>query len=243
MLKPISALAVLLFTFNAMSQTPTLQVVNPVKKIEVTGTAEIEITPDEIYVDVTIQEYYGKNKQKVDIDDVRKSFLDACVKAGIDKENIFINGINGYDPNQWYWIRKKKKEPDFMATSTFTIKCASSAQVEKLISYLDDQGTQNLNVSRTSHSKMETFKKDLKVKALQAAKTKAAYLCESIGERAGKAILIRENTSQVYTPQPMYKMEMANVMMQSADGAPTPSGLDFQKIKLSSEIYAEFTIE
>lgn len=242
MIKIFSAMAGLLLTINAMSQSPTLQVVNPVKKIEVTGTAELEITPDEIYVDVTIQEYYGKNKQKVDIDDVRKSFLNACNKAGIAKENIFINGINGYDPNQWYWVRKKKKEPDFMATSTFTIKCNSSAQVEKLTSYLDDQGTQNLNVSRTSHSKIEDFKKDLKIKALQTAKTKATYLCESIGEKVGKTILIRENTSQVYQPQPMYKMEMA---MMASDGAsaPTPSGLDFQKIKLSSEIYAEFSIE
>lgn len=242
MIKFLSAIAATFIALQSMSQTPTLQVVNPVKKIEVTGTAEFEITPDEIYVDVTIQEYYGKNKQKVDIDDVRKSFLDACSKAGIAKENIFINGINGYDPNQWYWVRKKKKEPDFMATSTFTIKCNSSAQVEKLTSYLDDQGTQNLNVSRTSHSKIEDFKKDLKIKALQAAKTKATYLCESIGEKVGKTILIRENNQQVYQPQPMYKMEMA-MLDQQSQGAPTPSGLDFQKIKLSSEIYAEFSIE
>ena len=242
MQKLLSVLSAIIISFNAMSQSPTVQVVNPVKKIEVTGTAEMELTPDEIYVDVTIQEYYTKNKQKVDIDKVRKEFLDACNKSGIAKENIFINGINGYDPNQWYWIRKKKQESDFIATSTFTIKCNSSEQVEKLASYLDDQGTQNLNVSRTSHSKIETFKKDLKIKALQAAKAKAAYLCESIGEKVGKTLLIRENSNQVYQPQPMYKMEMA---MMASDGAaaPTPSGLDFQKIKLSSEIYAEFIIE
>jgi uncharacterized protein YggE len=41
----------------------------PVKKIEVTGTAEEEVLPDKIFVSVTLREYFKDkdNKNRVDI--------------------------------------------------------------------------------------------------------------------------------------------------------------------------------
>ncbi len=210
------------------------------KKIEVTGSAEMEVTPDQIYLDVTIQEYYDKQKKKVDINDVRKNFLDACNKAGIAKENIFIQGMNGYNQNGWYWQRKKR-EPDFIASSSFTIKFAETAQIEKLMSMLDDNGTQNMNISRVDHSKMEEFRKQVKINALKAAKDKATYLCESIGEKAGEALLIKEIENSYVQPMYMKEMMMSNVAMDA--GGVTPSGLDFQKIKIRYEIMAQFAIK
>ena len=118
------------------------------RKIEVTGNAEMEVIPDEIYVNITVQEY-TENKKKVDINEIRKDFLEACSKAGIAKENISIQGMNGYNNNGWYWQRKKKS-PDFMASSTFIIKFSSGEQIEKLMSLLDDKSTQNMYISSTS---------------------------------------------------------------------------------------------
>lgn len=89
----------------AHSQTPTNM--NETRKIEVTGNAEMKVIPDEIFVVITIQEY-TENKKKTDINEVRKNFLAACTKAGIAKENISIQGMNGYNNSGWYWQRKKE---------------------------------------------------------------------------------------------------------------------------------------
>ena len=229
----LSCLAKIAFAQTAVTQPEK-------KKIEVTGSAEMEIVPDEIYVDITVQEYYDKQKRKIDINDVRKSFLDACSKAGIAKENIFIQGINGYDISGWYWQRKKR-EPDFMASSTFTIKFSASAQIEKLMSMLDDNSTQNMNIRNTTHSQMETYRKQVKINALKAARDKANYLCESIGEKAGEALLIKEIENTYNQPVYMKEMMMSNMAMDA--GGVTPSGLDFQKIKIRYEMMAQFAIK
>lgn len=210
------------------------------RKIEVTGNAEMEVIPDEIYVNITVQEY-TENKKKVDINEIRKDFLEACSKAGIAKENISIQGMNGYNNNGWYWQRKKKS-PDFMAASTFIIKFSSGEQIEKLMSLLDDKSTQNMYISSTSHSKMNDLKKQVKVKALQDAQSKAQYLCEAIGEKAGKVLLIKEVEGNSYVPQPMM---MEKRMMSGAVMADDfePSGLEFQKITIKMEVLAQFSIQ
>jgi hypothetical protein len=46
----------------------------------------------------------------------------------------------------------------------------------KLVDKLDDQATQNFYISRTSHSNMDSIKKQLKIQAVKAAKEKAVYL-------------------------------------------------------------------
>ncbi len=232
-----TAAVIILTTATLHAQQPMPN--NEPRKIEVTGSAEMEIIPDEIYVNITVQEY-TENKKKTDINDVRKNFLNACSKAGIAKENISIQGMNGYNSYGWYWQRKQKT-PDFIATSTFVIKFNSGEQIEKLMSLLDDKSTQNMHISSTSHSKMEDYRKQVKIQALQAAKAKASYLCESIGEKCGKVLLIKENESNNYIqPMMMEKTMMANAAM---DGGFEPSGLEFQKITIRMEIQAQFAIQ
>ena len=221
----------------AHSQTPTNM--NETRKIEVTGNAEMKVIPDEIFVVITIQEY-TENKKKTDINEVRKNFLAACTKAGIAKENISIQGMNGYNNSGWYWQRKKKT-PDFVASSSYIIKFNSGEQIERLMSQLDDKGTQNMYISSTSHSKMEEFKKQVKTEALQAAKAKATYLCEGIGEKVGKVLLIKEVEGTSYAEPMMMKSRMMEASM--ADSNFEPSGLEFQKITIHMQILAHFAIQ
>jgi uncharacterized protein YggE len=209
------------------------------RKVEVTGHAEMEVVPDEIFVTITVQEF-TENKKKTDINDVRKGFLTACEKAGIVKENISIQGMNGYNGSGWYWTRKKK-DVDFVGSATYVIKFSSGEQIERLMSLLDDKGTQNMFVSSTSHSKMEDFKKQMKIKALQDAKAKATYLCESVGEKAGKVLMIKEGEGSSFV-QPMM-MEKRMMVMADSNGGFEGSGLEFQKIKITMDVQAQFAIQ
>src|SRR5689334_16768108 len=84
---------------NLSAQQVTAIVEDKTKKIEVTGSAEMEVVPDEVYVTFTLQEYYNKQKVKIDIDQIQRDFLDRCTKAGILKERIQIQNMSGFDQN------------------------------------------------------------------------------------------------------------------------------------------------
>jgi uncharacterized protein len=219
-------------------QTVTAIVEDKTKKIEVTGSAEMEVVPDEVYVNFTLQEYFNKQKTKIDIDQIQKDFLDRCTKAGITKDRIHVQNMSGFDQNSWYWRKRKKEQPELLASTTYTIKFGSAAEIDKLVNTLDDNATLQMNIARTSHSKIEDFRKDVKIKALQAAKSKAQYLCESIGEKVGNTLYIQEIDNGYV--QPMYKGMVANAMMSRDESA--NEGIDFQKIMIRYEMRATFQI-
>jgi uncharacterized protein YggE len=87
---------------------------------------------------------------------------------------------------------------------------------------------------------MESLKKDLKIKALLAAKEKATYLTAALGQKVGSAIEVQEINNEYY-PQPMYR---ANTMMKAemADQSQMPE-IDFKKIKLNYQMRTVFEIQ
>lgn len=236
MQKVLLTLFIFVLTFSMKGQSVST---DTTRKIEVTGSAEIEVVPDEVYVSFTLQEYYDKQKNKVDIDRIQRDFIDRCQKAGISKDRIMVQNMSGFDQNQWYWRKKKKEQPDMLASTTYTIKFSSPSDIDKLVNTLDDNSTSQMRISKISHSKIEDYRKDIKIKALQAAKAKAAYLCESIGEKVGSAIYIQEIDNNI-SPYPMYDRAMLSNMAMPADGA--NEGIDFQKIKIRYEMKAVFGV-
>ena len=48
------------------------------KTITVSGSAEMEIVPDEIYVNITLREYQKRGESKKDIETIKTTFLENC---------------------------------------------------------------------------------------------------------------------------------------------------------------------
>ena len=211
-----------------------------VKKIEVNGSAEQEVLPDEIYVNITLREYFKDkdNKNKVDVMALEKQLQKAVEEAGISKENFTIGAMNGY--REW-WGRKKPTT--FLESKSYILKVPNLYKIDGIIARVDDKGVASTNIERYEYSKIEQLRKDIKIKALQAAKAKAQYLLEGIGEQLGEAFEITEIDNGYQNPQPMY----ANMMMKSAgvaaDSVMPESTIDVQKIKVRYEIKAVFKIK
>jgi len=115
--------------------------------------------------------------------------------------------------------------------------------MDELVQKLDDEATQNFYIAKVSHSKIQEFKKQLKIKAVQSAKEKAAYLAEAINEKAGEAITINEPNEINSFPQPMY----ANRMLKAATGNldadnEQAANIDFKKMKLQYEVNVVFAL-
>ena len=205
------------------------------KKIEVNGSAEIEVTPDEIYIGISLKEYLKDSKKRASIEELEKQLQTAILKAGIAPEDFTINNISAYTN---YW--EKKKDPTFLASKQYSIKVKELSKLNEIISGVDQKGIAYTNIERYAYSKQEEVKKDLKIKALKDAKNKAIYLTEAIGEKLGGALEISETGSESY-PQPFYRSNMM-MEMKVAD-APAMPEIDFKKIKLSAQVRAVFEIK
>jgi uncharacterized protein len=223
----ISALMVL-STFAGFAQDLDLR-----KKIEVNGNAEIEVTPDEIYIGISLKEYLKDNKKKVNIEDLEKQLQAAIIKAGIASEDFTINNINAYTN---YW--EKKKDPTFLASKQYSIKVKDLSKLNEIISAIDQKGIAYTNIERYGYAKEEALKKELKIKAIKDAKNKALYLTAAIEEKLGSALEISETGTENY-PQPFYR----NIMMKADALEATMPEINFEKIKLSAQVRVVFEIK
>lgn len=216
-------------------------VANPYPKtITVTGSAEMEIVPDEIYVQVDLKEYEKKGQGKVSIDKIRQDFLTAVRSLGLPDSALSVSAYDGYNGNPWW--RKKNKKDELYASITYQVKLRSAAQVDQLVDKLDDNATQNFFISKTSHSKLEELKKNLKIQAVRNAKEKAGYLAEAINEKIGEAVTINE-PNEYYQP---YYNTMAMARMKTAEmdqSAPDQPQADFKKMKLKYDVTVVFALK
>ena len=218
--------------------------INPYPKtITVTGSAEMEIIPDEIYVQVDLKEYEKKGQGKINIETIKRNFLNNVKAIGIPDSLISIATYDGFGGNPW--LRKKNKKNELLASISYQIKIKTSKQLDDLVDKLDDEATTNFYIQRTSHSKLAEYRKQLKIQAIKAAKEKAQYLTEAINEKAGEAVTINEPTEYY---QPYYATMRSNVMMKeqamagdmaAADGNP----VDFRKMKLRYDVTVVFAIK
>ena len=107
MKKIILALSASLCLIMANAQT----VDNTIKQrtINVNGHSELEITPDEIYVNIELREYNKKNGDKVNIETIRNQFLTAVKSMNIADTDVVVQGYSGWDGNIWYTIKIKRR--------------------------------------------------------------------------------------------------------------------------------------
>ncbi|GEP92348.1 hypothetical protein SAMN05660909_04195 [Chitinophaga terrae (ex Kim and Jung 2007)] len=223
----------LILTLGAFAQQ---QDTKTQKKIEVTGSAELEITPDEIYFNISLREYL-KGKNKVEISVLEKQLQDAVAAAGVPKENFTIENVYG---SNYDWTRKKKDPLEFMARKQYRLKLNRLDKINAILGAVDAEGVESARIASYSSSKMEAYRKEVKVKALQAAKEKAEYMLNAIGNKLDGIIEIQEIGTDNYSDvRPL----MANAMFKSADGAVADSDIDFKTIKVRAEVRTVWAIK
>jgi hypothetical protein len=161
-----------------------------------------------------------------------KEFLAVVKDAGIEQKRLELADAG----SQIGKIGRKDK--DSFREKTYHIKLTSAQELEKFHNKLQAVKVDYADISRVSHSDIEKLRVDLKIKALQAAKTKAEYLLKSIGSEIGKPLMVRD--WEVEQPQPF-----DNVMMKAqayeGDASAEPQ-IGFRKIKLQAQITAQFEI-
>ncbi|MFC3560780.1 SIMPL domain-containing protein [Pedobacter jamesrossensis] len=225
-------IAIALVAFLGLS-TAMAQQVDLRRKINVSGSAETEVTPDIIYIGISLKEYLT-GKKKTEITVLEKQLYAAVQKAGISKENLTVSNLSS-----WNDATEKKKNPEFLASKQYRLKVSDLNKFNSILEAIDAKGIASTNIESYDYSKIESLKKDLKIKALLAAKEKAAYMVEALDGKLGNVIEIQDGGDNII--QPVYRnYMMKSAMAESADTAPE---IDFKKIKLNFTVNAVFEIK
>ena len=201
--------------------------------IEVTGTAKMEIIPDEIYISIEIKETDSKGKQQVE--QLEKKMLKTLSSVGIDtKKDLSIADFSSDFKSYWY------KKSGVRNSKRYQLKVNTGKKVGQVFFELEKVGISNLSIIKTDHSKIEEYKQDVKVKAIKAAKEKAKNLAEAIGQQVGKAIYIQERNFRPYRNKQLanFAFETKSSIVQS-----DMPEMDFEKIMLEYEIFVKFVLE
>lgn len=234
-------------SFNAQQAQPVFTS-NPFPKtITVNGSAEMEVIPDEIYVNIELKEYQKKGDAKRDIETIKTEFLQSCRSIGIPDSSISIASYYGF--NTYYWFRKRKKDPNLSSSITYQIKFKNSDLMDRLVEKLNDDATQSFLIVSASHSKIIEYRKQLKIQAVKAAKEKGIYLAEAIGEKIGETITIHEpEENQFKSYANLYEnARVSNAlyykMLDQDNASPKIQEVDFKKMKLRFEVEVVFALK
>lgn len=205
--------------------------------IEVSGSATQEVEPNEITVFIRLREF-EENRQKTTLEKIDQDFLAALKNAGIDKKRLELYSVGSR------LDKLGKKEKDAFREKSYQIKLTSGAELEKFVEKLEPVKVEQVSIIKIHHTELEKLRLELKVKALQAAKSKADVLIKSIGGEIGKTLMVREWEENV--PQPMYDNVafQYNVRVQAVGaGEQTDESTAFRKIQLRSQVTAQFEIK
>ena len=229
----------LLTTILAFGQTNTTKTEEQ-PYIEVTGTAEQEVIPDEIYIEIIIREKYI-SKVKVTIEEQEEKLKNAVESLGIDLTNLFLSDANT-DYVKVYWWTK-----DVLTKKNYTLKVSDATTVGKVFKELEKLEITDANISRVNHSKLDSLRKAVKIMAIKAAKDKADYLLVAIGEQTGKPLVIKENEIFFNRTNTNIRASFSSVTENQVEELKMKSEenneIQFQKIKIQTSIYVKFSIK
>jgi len=218
------------------------EVNNNVRFIEVTGSAEMKIDPDEIRFQIGIEEYwkeeFEKGKEykdyitKIPLEEIEKKLMSSLTEIGISKNQIIIKEIGQY------WSRSGK---DFKKSKTIELILTDFVKVNEILTKVRVKGVNSMKITELKNKDITKYREQVKIEAMKAAKKKAAYLLKSVDEELGRVISVIEldnNSGYFWKPQNM----LSNTMMPSSGGGDDSNG-NIRKIKLKYEIKIRFEIK
>lgn len=215
------------------------ELVQQEKYIEVIGSAEMEVEPDEIRLIIGIEEYWKEEfdntkefkdyRTKVPLVEIEANLLNDLNKIGITKEKIIVKEVGNY----WRYTGK-----DFLFSKQYELILTDFKKVDEITKEVKSKGIDYMRIGELKNKKLTEFRKQVKIEALIAAKDKVEYLLTSIGRKTGEVISItelNEDDSRWWGSQNM----TSNVIMSTPENA---NADNFRKIKLRYEIKARFEI-
>ncbi len=227
----------LLFTIMSYSQNGEKNFIDQ-PYIEVTGNIETEIIPNEIYLNIVLNE--RDKKGKISIETQENQMISILESLQIDLEkNFSVLDFNGY------YQRKFLADNKVTKTKRYELIVNDGKTLGKVYEALDRIDISNISIVKTSHSDIETIRRDTKLKALKAAKEKANNYATAINQTLGNAIFIQEITNPINNRLYTNNSNMLNEIVVVGYGTTKKEKiqeLNIKSITISASVKAKFVL-
>jgi hypothetical protein len=210
--------------------------------IEVTGKAEMEVVPDMIYLKIILSDKDNKNKQS--LDEIDKTMISKLKEIGVEVSKDL--SIKDFTSNfKSYWISKT----DILLTKQYQLIIHDTKTLQKVYFEFQKLGISNVSIDKLDHSKIEQFRKEVKINAIKAAKDKAESLAIAVNQTIGKALFIQEAdfSNPSLTANPLQGMVSGlNVNLRGTSNYSNDTSnqdFEFEKINLGYSILVRFELK
>ncbi|WP_248724228.1 SIMPL domain-containing protein [Seonamhaeicola sp. ML3] len=201
--------------------------------IELTGKAETEVTPNEIYLKIQINENDKKGKVSVEKQEAQLIKVLKSLNIDIDK-NFSILDFDGY------FQRKFLANNEVSKIKNYQLIVNDGKTLGKVYVALDKIDVSNISITKTSHTDMEQIRRDTKLKALKAAKEKADQYANAINQSIGNAIHIQE-INNTFRNNSM-ESNTLNAFFKHEDKSYEIENLNIKSITVTASVMAKFIL-
>lgn len=203
--------------------------------VNVNGEGKIKVAPDQAGITVSVE---SKGTKAADVKKENDTKIDAVIKyikkmgiapADYQTQRVYLNDEYDY----------QKKKHNYVATQTINILLKDLTKYDEMMEGLVETGINNISNVEFKTSKLESLKTEARKLAVQNARNKANDLVSVLGQKAGKAFSITDNSSIDY-PQPRYEMKVMAMADQAFGGNQT---LAVGEIEVTSNVSISFLLE
>jgi uncharacterized protein YggE len=209
--------------------------------LEVTGSADTLIEPDEIYINIIISE--KDNRDRIPVEEQETRMLASFKEMGIDIENnLSVN----YMGSNFKYILLKGKEVIKTRQYVLEVKDArTAAQVFLLLEQLD---ISNTSIQKVNYSAINSLRNVMRNKAVANARERAIALASALQQNVGNAIHLVDIDNNNLANQ-LYGSQLQDVVvtgytvkLKGLTQGSNP-GVEFEKIKVSALVGAKFLLK
>ncbi len=209
--------------------------------IEITGTAERSITPDEIYIHIHMEERLS-GRDKITLDQQEQQLQQGLKQLNISLDQLKILGSSS-DYAQRSWSKNQN-----ISQRNYELLVHNAQEVDEVLHLIDQLKIHSADINRVDHSEIESIKKEVRIQAITAAKDKADYLLQALGAQRGKPLIVREQSGNPrWDPMSNIALDGIPISANSLEQREYKAELDplitIGDMLVKSSMYVKFLIE
>jgi uncharacterized protein YggE len=205
--------------------------------LEVTGTADSLVTPNEIFIKIIISEKDTRDRVSLEESEAKMiaglKSLDIATTTDLTVTDMLSN-------YKTYLLKQK----DILKSREYLLKVTDAATTGKVFMKLEELGIANTSIEKVGRTDLENLENLCRTKAVENAKLKAIALTKPLSQTIGNAIHITnlENNFQsaMYDAASSIRIR-GGVAKESAQYV--DPGIEFEKIKITIAVTVRFILK
>lgn len=209
--------------------------------LEVTGSADTLIEPDEIYINIIISE--KDNRDRIPVEEQETRMLASFKEMGIDIENNL--SVNYMGSNFKYILLKGK---EVIKTRQYVLKVKDARTAAQVFLLLEQLDISNTSIQKVNYSAINSLRNVMRNKAVANARESAIALASALQQNVGNAIHLVDIDNNNLANQ-LYGSQLQDVVvtgyrvkLKGLTQGSNP-GVEFEKIKVSALVGAKFLLK